>query len=172
MADLNASNMSISQGVNSGDQILDNGQYADLPMDTFEAEMNSDRTHVIEIYEEKNPYKQEIELKKLNPAKAGVKKETHEMGFYELEEKYNHYRKVAEQYEKLYGEYLEKFILSERDNKLLVFKQRRVNALIAKTAHLQAKWDTLNEEQKKIAVVAGASAGFLFIIWEFYVIFT
>lgn len=84
--------------------------------------MNSDRTHVIEIYEEKNPYKQEIELKKFNPAKIGGKKETHEMGFYELEEKYNHYRKVAEQYEKLYGEYLEKYILSERDNKLLVFK--------------------------------------------------
>ena len=65
-----------------------------------------------------------------------TRKETREMGFYELEEKYMHYKSVADQYEKLYSEFLEKYILSERDNKLLVYKQRRVNALIARTAHL------------------------------------
>lgn len=97
MADLNASNMSISQGVNSGDQIYnpDNNQYADLPMDTFEADLNTDHSHVIDIYEEKNPYRQELELKKLVTQDAG-KKETSEMGFYELEEKYHHFKKVAE----------------------------------------------------------------------------
>ena len=89
--------MSISQGVNSGDQIYnpDNNQYADLPMDTFEADLNTDHSHVIDIYEEKNPYRQELELKKLVTQDAG-KKETSEMGFYELEEKYHHFKKVAE----------------------------------------------------------------------------
>ena len=38
-----------------------------------------------------------------------------EMGYAEIEEKFQHYKKTADRYEKLYGEYLEKFILSERD---------------------------------------------------------
>jgi hypothetical protein len=105
---------------------MDNNQYADLPMDTFEAEMAAEDPHVIEIYEDKNPYKQELELKKLSSnalsASAIGRKETREMGFYELEEKYMHFKKVAEQYEKLYGEFLEKYILSERDNKQLIYK--------------------------------------------------
>jgi hypothetical protein len=134
--------MTITNEQTSGDLIISDrdNQYADLPMDTFEAEMVAGDPHVIEIYEEKSPYKQELELKKLHTRQNGsplmTRKETREMGFYELEEKYMHYKSVADQYEKLYSEFLEKYILSERDNKLLIYKQRRVNALIARTAHL------------------------------------
>jgi hypothetical protein len=33
------------------------------------------------------------------------------MSYVELSEKYNHFRETAIQYERLYGEYLEKYIL-------------------------------------------------------------
>ena len=57
--DLNESNISISNTneQTSGDLIIADNQYVDLPMDTFEAEMAAEDPHVIEIYEEKNPYK-------------------------------------------------------------------------------------------------------------------
>lgn len=47
---------------------------------------------------------------------------TSDMGFYELEEKYLHYKRTSGQYEALYVEYLEKFILCDRDKKLLIHK--------------------------------------------------
>lgn len=47
---------------------------------------------------------------------------TSDMGFYELEEKYLHYKRTSGQYEALYVEYLEKFILCERDKKMLIHK--------------------------------------------------
>ena len=53
-----------------------------------------------------------------------------EMGYQELEEKYNHYRKTANQYEKLYGQYLEKFILAEKERVLLVHQNNRAHFLI------------------------------------------
>lgn len=62
--------------------------------------------------------KTEIELKTFDKSN---------MSYYELEEKFFHYRKTSTQYETLYGEYLEKYIISERDRKLLIYKQRRVN---------------------------------------------
>lgn len=47
-------------------------------------------------------------------------KSEREMSFAELEEKYKHYRKTANQYEKLYGKYLEKFIIAEKERVVLV----------------------------------------------------
>lgn len=44
------------------------------------------------------------------------------MGYGELEEKYKHYVRTSQQYERLYGEYLEKYILSQRECQLLMFK--------------------------------------------------
>lgn len=81
----------------------------------------------------------EIELKLMNA--VGNKKL--DMNKFELEEKYHHYKRTSEQYEKLYAEYLEKFILTKREKEMLIFRQRRVNALIGQTAWLQAKWDSL-----------------------------
>jgi len=62
--------------------------------------------------------KKEVEMKNL---------EKSNMSYFELEEKYFHYKKTSGQYESLYGEYLEKYMVSERDRKLLIYKQRRVN---------------------------------------------
>jgi hypothetical protein len=63
------------------------------------------------------------------------------MGYYELEAKYLHYFDSSRQYEKLYGEYLEKYILLKREQELLIYKQRRVNAIISCVTNYQAKWD-------------------------------
>ena len=92
--------------------------------------------------EPKDLQKKEIELKNF---------EKSNMSYFELEEKFFHYKKTSSQYEALYGEYLEKYIISERDRKLLIYKQRRVNQLVAYTAESKAKWDALITEKKKIA---------------------
>jgi hypothetical protein len=44
------------------------------------------------------------------------------MGYAEIEEKLNIYKNTSERYEKLYGEYLEKYVISERDKQLLIYK--------------------------------------------------
>lgn len=44
------------------------------------------------------------------------------MSYVELSEKYNHFRETAIQYERLYGEYLEKYILGQMEIKLLLHK--------------------------------------------------
>lgn len=87
------------------------------------------------------------------------------MGFYELEEKYRHYKRTSGQYEALYAEYLEKFILCDRDKQMLTHKQRRVNALISKTAGLQARWDSLSLEERKVLIVVSAVMFLLLLIF-------
>ena len=89
---------------------------------------------------------------------------TSDMGFYELEEKYLHYKRTSAQYEALYSEYLEKFILCDRDRKMLTHKQKRVNALISRTAGLQARWDSLSLEQRKVVIVVSAVLLLLLLI--------
>ena len=107
--------------------------------------------------------KGDIEMQKL-PAKAEPET-TREMGFYELEEKYLHFKRAATQYEKLYGEYLEKFILCERDKQLLIHKQRRVNYLVSKTAGCQAQWDAMTIEQRKVALISGGITMFILFLY-------
>ena len=58
-----------------------------------------------------------------------------ELGFQELQEKLKHFRKTAHQYEKLYGKYLEKFIVAERERVVLMHQTQRANYLIQKTAY-------------------------------------
>jgi hypothetical protein len=90
---------------------------------------------------------------------------TSDMGFYELEEKYLHYKRTSGQYEGLYVEYLEKFILCDRDKKLLIHKQKRVNALISQTAGCQAKWDAMSMEERKVALAVSGAMSVLFLIY-------
>lgn len=107
--------------------------------------------------------KGDIEMQKL-PAKMEPET-TREMGFYELEEKYLHFKRAATQYEKLYGEYLEKFILCERDKQVLIHKQRRVNYLVGKTAGCQAQWDAMTIEQRKVALISGGVTMFILFLY-------
>ena len=90
---------------------------------------------------------------------------TSDMGFYELEEKYLHYKRTSGQYEGLYVEYLEKFILCDRDKKLLIHKQKRVNALISQTAGCQAKWDAMSMEERRVALAVSGAMSVLFVIY-------
>jgi len=90
---------------------------------------------------------------------------TSDMGFYELEEKYLHYKRTSGQYEGLYVEYLEKFILCDRDKKLLIHKQKRVNALVSQTAGCQAKWDAMSMEERRVALAVSGAMSVLFVIY-------
>ena len=67
-----------------------------------------------------------IELKKMKiespESPDSAKMTAREMGYGELVEKYKHYMRSSKQYESLYNEYLEKFILSERQNQILLAK--------------------------------------------------
>lgn len=95
-------------------------------------------------------------------------KTNREMGYQELEEKYNHYRKTAHQYEKLYGQYLEKFIVAEKERVILDHQTRRAAYLIQKTAYAQAKWDASSIDERKKAfkgcgIVGGICCLIIFI---------
>lgn len=79
-------------------------------------------------------------------------KTNREMSYPELEEKYNHFRKTAHQYEKLYGQYLEKFIIAEKERVVLEHQTRRAAYLIQKTAWAQAKWDASTIDERKRAI--------------------
>ena len=124
------------------------------------------------LYKKQKEDKGDIEMQKLT-AKAEPET-TREMGFYELEEKYLHYKRAAAQYEKLYGEYLEKCILCERDKQVLIHKQRRVNYLVSKTAGCQAQWDAMTIEQRKVALIASGITMFILflyvVVWPNYII--
>ena len=49
-----------------------------------------------------------------------------------LDEKHlDHYKRTSKQYEQLYAEYLEKYIVAKRDKEILIYKQRRINAIIS-----------------------------------------
>ena len=64
-----------------------------------------------------------IELTTFTPNKnSSPVKEIADMTHGELVERYKQFKRTSEQYERLYNEYLEKFILAERENKLLVHK--------------------------------------------------
>ena len=106
-----------------------------------------------------SPIMQEIELKVVGGTKNVI-----EMNRFELEQKYLHFKRTSEQYEKLYSEYLEKYILSKREKEMLVFRQRRVNYWIGKYAYMQAKWDSFNHQQRKLAISVGALVFILIII--------
>jgi hypothetical protein len=58
----------------------------------------------------------------LSPSNKDSRVTLREMGYAEIEEKLNIYKNTSERYEKLYGEYLEKYVISERDKQLLIYK--------------------------------------------------
>ena len=58
------------------------------------------------------------------------------MNRFELEQKYLHFKRTSEQYEKLYADYLEKYILVKREKEMLIHRQRRVNQWVSKCAYV------------------------------------
>lgn len=87
-----------------------------------------------------------------------------EISYQELEERYLHFKKSSKQYEKLYGKYLEKFIVAEKERVLLVHQNKRANILIQKTAWIQAKWDAATFTQRKNCLIfGGIASGILFV---------
>lgn len=108
--------------------------------------------------ENANTSSTDIEMQKIDPAKptgssnqsnTWLTKQTSNLPFYQLEERCLHFERTSAQYEQLYGEYLEKFILTNREKEVLLHKTRRVNCLIANTASTMARWDGLSIEQRK-----------------------
>ena len=63
-------------------------------------------------------------------------------GSFMLDEKHlEHFKLTSKQYEQLYCEYLEKYILTKRELELMIYKQRRINAILSGIAWAQAKYD-------------------------------
>ena len=101
----------------------------------------------------------------LKSASSNGEKETSNMNLYQLEERYFHFKRTSAQYEKLYVEYLEKYILASKDKQIMIYKQRNVNFLIGKTAWIMAIWDSMEVKQKKIALASGGLCMLLFIVF-------
>ena len=100
-------------------------------------------------------------------AKLGSFKES-KLNAFEQHEKLLHYQRTSEQYEKLYAEYLEKFILERKEKELLSHQQRNSIWLINKIAWGQARYYALPLDQRKLVLLI---AGFFLLVLLISIIF-
>lgn len=117
--------------------------------DQNQSSFNSRSPIIRSMVEEKDVlYVQDIELMKNSGSskphsQSVLHKDTGSLNFHQLEERCLHFERTSNQYEKLYIDYLQKYILTSKDKELLLYKTRRVNCLISKTASILARYDAL-----------------------------
>lgn len=92
----------------------------------------------------KGKREQDIEMQMLSRGKDSqqlqglLSKNTSDLTFHQLQERCLHFERTSHIYEKLYIEYLEKYVLSSRDKELILHEMKRTNCIISKTAGVLA----------------------------------
>lgn len=86
---------------------------------------------------------------------------------FEQQEKLLHFQRTSEQYEKLYSEYLEKFILERREKEVLAHQQKNSIWLITQISRAQATYYALPLHHRKLVLLI---AGFILLTLLFSMI--